>query len=120
MFNFFKKNKKEPRDLREVLEILGKLVQDIKKVSQDLENFKKESKSFFRKLAVVRFNPFKEVGGDQSFSIALLDANDNGVIITSYYSREMNRVYAKPIRNGQSEYSLSEEEREVIKKAIGF
>jgi len=48
---------------------------------------------------VVRFNPFSEVGGDQSFSIALMDGNNDGFMITALYTRDGNRVYAKPIQN---------------------
>jgi hypothetical protein len=69
-------------------------------------------------VGIVRFNPFSEVGGDQSFSIALLNENDDGVVITSLYTRQENRVYGKPIKNSQSEYSLSEEEKKAIEKAI--
>jgi len=66
---------------------------------------------------VVRFNPFSGVGSDQSFSIALLDSNDNGVVITSLYTRNENRVYAKPLKAGRSEYLLSAEEKNAIEKA---
>jgi hypothetical protein len=67
---------------------------------------------------VLRYNPFDNVGGDQSFSIALLDANNNGFVITSLYAREGTRVFAKPIKNGESEFPLSEEEKEAINRAI--
>jgi len=70
-----------------------------------------------RKVGIIRFNPFKESGGDQSFSIALLDENDNGVVITSLYGRQDNKVFAKPVRNGKSKYLLSEEERRAIEEA---
>lgn len=70
------------------------------------------------KIGITRFNPFKEIGGDQSFSIALLDEQNDGVIITSYYGRELNRVYAKSIQDGASEHELSEEEKGAIAKAI--
>ena len=70
------------------------------------------------KIGIIRFNPFKEIGGDQSFSIALLDEQHNGVVVTSYYGRELNRVYAKSIQNGVSVQELSEEEKEAVEKAI--
>jgi len=118
MFNFFKKRKREPENFKEILSQFKNLEKNFEKLSQELENLKKESKWSLQKVGIVRFNPFKEVGGDQSFSIALLDGNDNGIVITSLYSREGNRVYGKPIENGKPSYSLSEEEREAIKKAI--
>ena len=117
MFNFFKKRKKEPENLEEVLSQFKKLENNFETLSQELENLKKESKFSVQKVGIVRFNPFSEVGGDQSFSIALLDGNNNGIVITSLYSREGNRVYGKPIKAGVSEYSLSEEEKQAIEKA---
>lgn len=117
MFNFFKKEKKEPKNLKEVLVCLENLEKNFKSIFQEIENFKKENKFSIQKLGIVRFNPFSEVGSDQSFSIALLDGNDNGIVITSLYTREENRVYGKPIKAGLSEYSLSVEEKEAIDKA---
>ena len=67
---------------------------------------------------LIRYNPFSGVGSDQSFSIALLDGNNNGFVITSIYSREGNRVYGKSLKEGKSEYSLSDEEKKAISKAI--
>ncbi len=69
---------------------------------------------------MVRFNPFKEIGGDQSFSIALLDSNNDGIVITSLYGREGNRVFGKPIKNGKSRYLLSGEEKKAIEQARGI
>jgi len=119
MFNFLKRKKKEPENFKEILSLFKNLEKNFQKLSQELENLKKESKFPIQKVGIVRFNPFSEVGGDQSFSIALLDGNDNGVVITSLYSREGNRVYGKPVKNGQSEYPLSQEEQGAIEKAIG-
>ncbi len=118
MFKFFKKNKNQPKNQKEILEFLERLDKDNQKIKKDLEDFKKESQSFLQKIGIVRFNPFKEVGGDQSFCIALLDARNNGFVLTSYYSREMNRTYTKVVKNGLSQHSLSEEEKEAISKAL--
>ena len=101
----------------EVLAQFKDLEKNFEKISEEIENLKKESKFSVQKIGIVRFNPFSEVGGDQSFSIALLDGNDNGVVITSLYAREENRVFGKPIKGGISEYSLSNEEKEAIEKA---
>lgn len=90
---------------------------EIQKILDEISRLNKISQRSFQKIGLVRFNPFKDVGGDQSFSIALLDLNNNGFIITSIYGREGNRVYSKPINDGKSEYSLSEEEKEAIEKA---
>ena len=116
MFNFFKK-KKEPENLKEILAQFKDLKEDLEKISKELENLKEESKFSVQKVGIVRFNPFKDVGGNQSFSIALLDGNDDGMVVTSLYTKEGNRVYGKPIKAGISEYLLSGEEKEVIKIA---
>ncbi len=118
MFNFFKKTKKEPKDLKEVFQYLEKLEKDYEKISQEIESLKEKSKFSIQKIGIVRFNPFSEVGGDQSFCLALLNGNNNGAVITSLYNRKESRVYGKPLKNGLSKYQLSKEEKEAIEKAI--
>ncbi len=110
MFNLFKKDK-EPKDLKKVLKQFEELKKEVEKISQS-------GKASIQKVGIVRYNPFSEVGGDQSFSIALLDGNNGGVVITSLYSREGNRVYGKSVKSGISEYSLSNEEKKAIERAI--
>ena len=117
MFHFFKKEKKEPKNIKEILECLENLEKNFGKISQDLEILKRENQLSVKRVGMVRFNPFREVGGDQSFSLALLDDDNSGVVITSLYIREGNRVYGKPIKEGKSEYSLSSEEKEALLKA---
>lgn len=119
MFNFFKKKKEEPENLDEVLNYFRALENNFKNLLKELENLKKESKFSLQKIGILRYNPFSDVGSNQSFSIALLDGNDNGIVITSFYTREGNRIYGKPIKGGNSEYSLSNEEKEAIKIAQG-
>jgi len=118
MIQLFKKSKKEPQNLKEVLDILKKLEDNFEKVSKELADFKQASKKDLRKVGMIRFNPFKEGGGDQSFSIAVLDDGNNGFVLTSLYSNTINRIYSKPVVNGISSYSLSQEEKEAINKAI--
>jgi len=114
---FLKKQKKEPKDLKEILEQFKVLEGSFDKLSLEFENLKKEHQFSVQKVGIIRFNPFSEVGGDQSFSIALLDGNDDGLVITSFYTREGNRVYGKPIKNGKSQYTLSHEEIKAIEVA---
>lgn len=117
MFNLFKK-KKEPENLQEILSQFKNLKENFEKFSEELEKLKKESKFSIQKIGIVRFNPFFEIGGNQSFSVALLDGNNTGFVITSLYTREGNRIYAKPIVDEKSQYLLSKEEKEAIEKAI--
>ncbi len=117
MFNFFKKTKKESKDLKEALSRFKSLEKNFEKLSQEIEGLKKEQKFSIQKIGIVRYNPFSEVGGNQSFSIAFLDGNNNGSVITSLYTREGNRVYGKPIKARASVYPLSEEEKKAIERA---
>ena len=71
-----------------------------------------------RRIGIIRFNAFDDVGGEQSFALALLDANKNGVIISNLYGRQDSRLYAKGIVNGNGERALSEEERKALEKAL--
>lgn len=112
MFKFFEKDK-EPKDLKKVLKEFEELKREVKKLRE-------QGISSVQKVGIVRYNPFSEVGGDQSFSVALLDGNNNGVVVTSLYSRDGNRVYGKPVKSSISEYSLSNEEKKAIERAVSF
>jgi len=116
MFWFFKK-KKEPENLEELLKEFNLIKREFERILKEFEILKEKEKFNLQKVGVVRYNPFKEVGGNQSFSIALLDGKDDGVVITSLYLKEGNRVFAKPIRGGKSEFNLSKEEIEAINLA---
>ncbi len=105
--------------MKEVLGILKKLEGNFEKISQELAALKQKNEKNLQKIGIIRFNPFKEAGGDQSFSIAVLDANNDGFVITSLYGRDANRVYAKPIIKGASSYTLSKEEQEALARATG-
>ena len=74
-------------------------------------------KKSIRGLETVRFNPFPDQGSNQSFAIGMLNEEGDGVVFSSLYSRERMSVFAKPVKNKKSEYELSAEEREVLKKA---
>ena len=119
MISFFNQNKKSPaavsKESQKRIEQLEKRVQEL---SKDLEKLQQGMKKALVKVGVVRFNPFHETGGDQSFAIALLDEYNTGFVLMSHYMKEYNRVYAKPIVKGVSEYMLSGEEKEAMKRAM--
>jgi hypothetical protein len=71
----------------------------------------------FQRVGLVRFNPFEETGGNQSFALALLDAAGDGWILSSLHARSGTRVYAKSIKGGRGDAALSDEETEAIKQA---
>ena len=70
------------------------------------------------KVSIMRYRAFENVGCDLSYSIAILDSYNNGVILTSIYSRQDSTTYAKPVNKGVSSYNLSEEEKHVLNEAI--
>jgi len=112
---------KKAQDLEKVLISLDN---DFKKITvrqgeteKYLETVEQRLKNSVQNVNIVRFNPFDDAGSNQSFSIAFLNEHGDGVTISSLYSREDVRIYAKPIKNYQSEYTLTEEEKEVIKIA---
>lgn len=103
--------------LFEEIKRLKKLETDTKKLFQATDEINKMANQSIQKIGVVRFNPFKDTGGNQSFAIALLNSANNGLVISSLFSREGTRVYSKPILAGESKYPLSKEEMEALKKA---
>jgi hypothetical protein len=107
-------------------ELLAKLEKTVKGQEKQIAALKvkiglleKLAKSSFQKAGVVRYNPFQQVGGDQSFSVALLDGGNSGFVITSLFMKENNRIFVKPIKQGKSDYSLSDEEKTAISRAEG-
>ena len=72
----------------------------------------------FQRVGLVRFNPFEETGGNQSFALALLDAGGNGWVLSSLHARSGTRVYAKAIKGGRADAALSDEESAAIGQAL--
>ena len=94
---------------------LSDRVDALVRLQQELDAALQQS---IQRIGVVRFNPFPDTGGDQSFAIALLDKIGNGLVISSLHSRADTRVFAKQIANGRSRYPLSDEEQDAIKAAL--
>ena len=94
-------------------------VEDLnKEIIQYCERLDKSVDTCIQKIGIVRYNAFKDVGSNLSFTLALLDNNNYGVVLNGIYSRDNSNIYAKPIKDGKSEYILSDEEKEAIEKAI--
>jgi hypothetical protein len=112
---------KKAKDLEDVITTLE---QEINKLNKARDNIEKEIntintklKKSIRGLETIRFNPFPDQGSNQSFAIGMLNEENDGLVISSLYSRERMSVFAKPIKNGQSEYELSAEEKKALEKA---
>ena len=109
-------------------DILERILQEKKKIGErvtDLETFtgklKQDGETHFQKIGIVRFNPFSDTGGSQSFALALLDDHDNGIVITSLYARTGNRWYVKEVRGSKGvSIDLSKEEEKAIRQAESY
>ncbi|MCL5435403.1 MAG: DUF4446 family protein [Patescibacteria group bacterium] len=105
--------------------VLEKLLKESALTAKDIEYLKdycvrieKNGLLHIQKVGLVRFNPFKDTGGDQSFVLSLIDGNDTGVIISGLYSRSGTRWYAKRVAGGKGvEHELTEEEKKALKEA---
>ena len=112
---------KKAKDLEETIASLEADIATLKQARGNIEKeiviINKKLKQSIRGLETIRFNPFPDQGSNQSFAIGLLNEENDGVVISSLYSRERMSVFAKPIKDGKSEYELTDEEKEALKKA---
>ncbi|MDO8560597.1 MAG: DUF4446 family protein [bacterium] len=105
--------------LKELIEQIRKNEARVGDLNDRTVELEKIAKISVQKVGFLRFNPFQDIGGDQSFSLALLDNKGDGVIISSLYTREGTRVYAKEVSSGKSKQALSEEEKKVLNETLG-
>lgn len=110
------------KDLREIFDDISKNIKTMNKDISQLENhtqtLETAAQEHLQKYGLLRFNPFGDTGGDQSFCICLLDQKDNGIVITSLHSRDQTRIYAKPITQGKATgFNLSAEEEQTVQLA---
>ena len=108
----------DSRDLlQNCVDVIRELEFDSRIKEKDIDELFEILTSCIQKFAILRYNAFSNVGSDLSFSIALLDNDDNGIVISSLYGRESSTTYAKPIIRGRSEYILTGEEKHAISQA---
>jgi hypothetical protein len=81
-------------------------------------NMDSKLKGCIQKISLVRYRAFEDIGSDQSFSVALLDEMNNGIILTGIFGRSESTTYAKPVDRGISRYELSQEETQVLREAM--
>lgn len=106
--------------------ILDRFLRDIEANTKDIDRLKKEIDDILRKdvyhiqkIGVLRFNPFADTGGDQSFVLAILDDRKTGVVLTSLHNRGITRWYAKNVKEGKGvDHELSAEEMKAIEQAV--
>lgn len=101
--------------LEEVLQNISAQGKTANQLKQEIEHLKIEGLTHIQKIGLIRYNPFSETGGNQSFVLAILDGEGNGLVMTSLHSREATRVFAKPVKKGkESGYEFSKEEIQAI------
>lgn len=109
-------------NIDEILREYIKTVENVEKNNKELYEYCKrldmDVSKCIQKVGILRYSAFKDTGSDLSFTLALLDQNNDGIVLNGIYSREMSNIYAKPIKNGTSTYTISEEEKEAIKRAM--
>lgn len=104
--------------LNEILNQEKEKEEEIFKINKKIDELFKNASFHIQKVGLLRFNPFKDTGGDQSFILALLDSHDTGVVMSSLHTRAGTRWYAKRVINGVGvDYELSEEEKKTLKEA---
>ena len=121
-YNKFMKKIGNGKNIEEDLENYMYRVERVERQNAEIisycKNLDDEVSKCIQKVGIVRYSAFKDTGSDLSFAVAMLDENNDGVVFNGIYSREMSNIYAKPVKNGVSEYTLSEEEKEAIRRAI--
>lgn len=110
----------EGKNLEEILlgnaKLLEQVLFKLDLADERLKGVEHVATNSIQQIGVVRYNAFKDMGGDLSYSVALLDRKGDGVVLSSIFSREDARTYAKPIKNGKSPHQLSEEEVQAIQQ----
>ncbi|WP_281883283.1 DUF4446 family protein [Paenibacillus sp. YYML68] len=94
------------------------LEQQSEKADQAISSIRQDLKKLKAHIGVMRYNAFGDSGSDLSFSVAIVDQELNGVVISGIHNREETYVYAKPLEQGRSKYTLSPEEREAVSRSL--
>jgi hypothetical protein len=100
------------------LERVRQVVHDVDTVAAQTAVIERDLVGSLGRVGLVRFNPFEDTGGNQSFALALLDGRGDGFIVSSLHARTGTRLYAKAVAGGASETALSEEESEALRQAL--
>lgn len=120
-YNKFMKKIGNGKNIEEDLENYMYRVERVERQNAEIisycKNLDEEVSKCIQKIGIVRYSAFRDTGSDLSFAVAMLDEKNDGVVFNGIYSREMSNIYAKPVKGGNSEYTLSEEEREAIRRA---
>lgn len=107
-----------PKSIEEYIDRMQKLSQMTMEMNESMKTLQVAQRLAVQKIGMVRFNAFDDVGGEQSFSLALLDGRENGLVLSCLFGRSESRVYAKSVNGSKSQHVLSSEEEEAIRIAL--
>lgn len=106
------------RVLQEHFSRIENLEESANTIKKNIEGIKKEDLTHIQRVGLIRFNPFDDTGGNQSFALALLDDHGDGAVVSSLHSRDTTRIYGKPVKNfSESGFEFSAEEKQAIEVA---
>ena len=100
------------------IERVRRAVRDVDEVAGRTAALERDMRQSLGRVGLVRYNPFDETGGNQSFALAVVDAAGDGFVVSSLHARAGTRVYAKAVRNGSSDVGLSDEESTAVRQAL--
>ncbi len=103
--------------LNQHVERVQKALETVTALEAQTRRIERNLKHSMQWMGLVRFNPFRDTGGAQSFALAIVDGYGDGVVVSSLHSRDNTRVYAKPLHKWESTYSLTDEEKQAIARA---
>lgn len=109
------------RSLEAVLEAhlrrVGEVDETVRVIAGRTAALEAQGRKAIQRVGLVRFNPFEDTGSNQSFALALLDEDGDGVIVSSLHTRQATRVYVRPVAGGSAGKALSDEEAEALAQA---
>ena len=105
-------------DLNKYMDRVVNLEKELSDTNVFSKHLDKRLNNFIQKVGIVRYNAYKDTSSDLSFAVALLNENNDGIVLNGIYSREMSNIYAKPIQNGKSSYTMTQEEQDAVFKAM--
>jgi len=111
-------NKNLEQMMMDFMSSVDATMERVQMLNQEIIHLKDQTDRCIQKVNITRYNAFSDTGSDLSYSIAMLDNYNNGVILTSIYGRNESVTYAKPIESGSSKYSLSVEEEMVLDRCL--
>ena len=99
---------------------MRQVVRDVEGLTARTNSVERDLTGTFSRVGLVRFNPFEDTGGNQSFALVLLDGNGDGFVVSSLHARAGTRLYAKAVSRGASDSALSAEEAEALRQAMAM